>query len=344
MNAKPGIFLRLVPVCLVLIPASVSAGLAQGSIGPVERIQSFPGFRGAGVTTMIRAGGQAFFTVQGTYTPQTLWRSDGTGPGTFALGLTGALRFWSVQGSRVFYTRSTQAPDDPHRNLWRSDGSQAGTIVLTQGLSLAIDAPAGDPPISLPVPETGLVFFSAGAEAAQPDYELWATDGTPQGTRLVKDVNPEGPSNPSHMAALGGQLVFLADTPQGPELWRSDGTASGTFLMLRLLSSRIAGYAAAGPRFFLAAGNPDTGRRSGPRTAIPRAARLDCWTATASRPCRERWSLPSRRPRRLQGLPSRRAAGSSRRPSRASAFRRGSRPAARASSSAGRRARRRPSA
>ncbi|MFL6198558.1 MAG: hypothetical protein ACJ76J_05255 [Thermoanaerobaculia bacterium] len=93
---------RVVLVVLGLLPR-LAAG--AGSVGPLERIQSFPGFRGAGVKEMIRAGDLAFFTVQGTYVPQTLWRSDGTALGTFALDATLGLRFWTVQGSRVFYTR-----------------------------------------------------------------------------------------------------------------------------------------------------------------------------------------------------------------------------------------------
>ena len=72
------------------------------------------------------------------------------------------------------------------------------------------------------------MFFSASPRSGSPDFELWATDGTPEGTRLVKDVNPEGSSNPRRMTAFGGRLFFFADTPQGRELWRSDGTPEGT--------------------------------------------------------------------------------------------------------------------
>jgi ELWxxDGT repeat protein len=231
MSAKTWRLAGVALACLGLIPR-LAAG--QGSIGPAQDLQIPQGFRGSGVTSMIRAGGLAFFTVQGTYVSESLWRSDGTGPGTFALAVTGSpaalsqagLRFWTVQGSRVFFTKPLDAA--AHRDLWRSDGTVEGTVPLTQGLSLAIDASAGEPPTSLAVPESGLVFFSAGAESAQPDYELWATDGTAEGTRLVKDVNPAGPSNPGHMAALGGQLFFLVEAPQGRELWRSDGTPEGT--------------------------------------------------------------------------------------------------------------------
>src|SRR5579862_399255 len=60
--------------------------------------------------------------------------------------------------------------------------------------------------------------------------ELWRSDGTPQGTSQVLDINP-GPtsSNPSSLTPVGNILYFVADDgTNGPELWRSDGTAAGT--------------------------------------------------------------------------------------------------------------------
>jgi ELWxxDGT repeat protein len=58
------------------------------------------------------------------------------------------------------------------------------------------------------------------------------------------------------MPRAGDSLFLVAETATDVELWRSDGTAPGTFLMIKVLSSRLAGYAAAGGRFFLATRNP----------------------------------------------------------------------------------------
>ncbi|HEV3343943.1 MAG TPA: ELWxxDGT repeat protein [Pirellulales bacterium] len=45
-------------------------------------------------------------------------------------------------------------------------------------------------------------------------------------------INPTGSANPSNMAALGGQVLFAAnDGTTGVELWKSDGTVSGTALV-----------------------------------------------------------------------------------------------------------------
>ena len=64
-------------------------------------------------------------------------------------------------------------------------------------------------------------------------YELWITDGTLQGTKLVKDIAPGvGSSNPSSLTAVGGRVYFAADNGvSGSELWVTDGTSPGTRLV-----------------------------------------------------------------------------------------------------------------
>jgi ELWxxDGT repeat protein len=63
--------------------------------------------------------------------------------------------------------------------------------------------------------------------------ELWFTDNTPQGTRLVKDIFPgRHASGPGSYTRLGNVSVFLAsDGVHGVELWRSDGTSAGTYML-----------------------------------------------------------------------------------------------------------------
>ena len=61
------------------------------------------------------------------------------------------------------------------------------------------------------------------------------TDGTPDGTRLVADINA-GPSSSTSQfgfVSLGnGQALFAAiDGVHGYELWSTDGTAEGTHLV-----------------------------------------------------------------------------------------------------------------
>ena len=81
--------------------------------------------------------------------------------------------------------------------------------------------------------------------------ELWSSDGTAEGTSMVKDIWP-GPGSASPGAFLGdfidvrGVLYFSAeDHTHGRELWRSDGTEEGTFLVKDILPS----IASASPRW-----------------------------------------------------------------------------------------------
>jgi trimeric autotransporter adhesin len=62
--------------------------------------------------------------------------------------------------------------------------------------------------------------------------ELWKTDGTAAGTVLLKDLNPNGSSEPNSFTKLNNSLIFRATTTTtGGELWITDGTAAGTNLI-----------------------------------------------------------------------------------------------------------------
>src|SRR5690606_5689308 len=63
--------------------------------------------------------------------------------------------------------------------------------------------------------------------------ELWISDGTAQGTKLLKDIQPGmGGSDPSGFVVHNGELHFKATTLHyGAELWRTDGTTAGTALV-----------------------------------------------------------------------------------------------------------------
>lgn len=67
--------------------------------------------------------------------------------------------------------------------------------------------------------------------------ELWRTDGTLDGTYLVRDINSgTSSSSPANFAALGPWLYFAASdsTSNGTELWRTDGTSAGTTMVLNI--------------------------------------------------------------------------------------------------------------
>ncbi|HEY1015657.1 MAG TPA: ELWxxDGT repeat protein [Herpetosiphonaceae bacterium] len=124
--------------------------------------------------------------------------------------------FTTIDGTTYFTTRFTP----PAAGLWKTtSGAPAGT-----GASLvrALEAP----PSALTAAGPLLFFITA---TAQHGAELWRSDGTAAGTRLVRDINagPEG-SNPIHLTAVGDRLFFVVPAGPGAGLWISDGSAAGT--------------------------------------------------------------------------------------------------------------------
>lgn len=65
-------------------------------------------------------------------------------------------------------------------------------------------------------------------------YELWKTDGTTEGTVLVKDINTgaKASSFPRGFIAIDGIVYFKAnDGVNGDEVWKTDGTPDGTVMV-----------------------------------------------------------------------------------------------------------------
>ncbi|GEN07223.1 ELWxxDGT repeat-containing protein [Myxococcus fulvus] len=127
-------------------------------------------------------------------------------------------------GRKLFFL---VASDDNEASLYVTEGTASSTRRL-RGFP-------GRYPHDL-VALHGRLYFSAGAGLPEGE-ELWVSDGTPAGTRRVKDVRPGATgSEPAALAVAGGQLYFTADDgTHGRELWTSDGTARGTRLFKDLV-------------------------------------------------------------------------------------------------------------
>lgn len=105
-----------------------------------------------------------------------------------------------------------------------------GMVNLTgAGVTTTIDAKGNTAKKNMAV-VGNKIFFTATTSAN--GEELWITDGTVSGTKMVKDINPGSDgSNPSYLCAAGGKVYFSATTTAyGAELWVSDGTDAGTTL------------------------------------------------------------------------------------------------------------------
>ncbi len=113
------------------------------------------------------------------------------------------------------------------------------------------------------IPLGDRLLFEASEESS--GTELWVSDTTNNGTRLLSDLAPGRDSSAFFMwGTVGRTAVFLHGRNGGPsELWRSDGTVAGTFPLYG--ESRLEGCSfrdlpeavqAGGEVFFLAAADP----------------------------------------------------------------------------------------
>jgi ELWxxDGT repeat protein len=109
----------------------------------------------------------------------------------------------------------------------------------------------------------GTLFFRAKNQTN--GYELWKSDGTSDGTLLVKDVNTSGDAFPFSLRNVDGKLYFTAnDGNSGYELWKSDGTEEGTVLALDVnpgsFNSSPRSLTPMNGKLFFSAVTPTTGR------------------------------------------------------------------------------------
>lgn len=111
--------------------------------------------------------------------------------------------------------------------LWYSDGTTNGTVLVED-----IDPAGGS---SFPrdfVRVDSRVWFTATTSAE--GRELWTTDG--RSAELVEDIYPgndDGVTEP--LTVFDDKVYFAADDGTGEELWHSDGTSSGTEMLVDLL-------------------------------------------------------------------------------------------------------------
>ncbi|WPB81180.1 HYR domain-containing protein [Archangium violaceum] len=178
-------------------------------------------------------GSTLYFVANEATTGIELWKTDGTPANTsrvkdIAPGLldSGPSAFAAIDGTLYFAANDGSGPE-----LWRTDGTESGTV-LVKDLS---SASGGSHPGALTVLGKTLYFTANDGTSG---HELWKLDTTasePVPVR-VKDILPGAGSGvlAESLFALPAEnlLLFAAnDGVSGTELWRTDGTEAGTFVL-----------------------------------------------------------------------------------------------------------------
>jgi ELWxxDGT repeat protein len=197
----------------------------------------------------------------GNTTNVELWRSEGTAETTQLLAdineyYSASPSSFCAYDGRVFF--SADGGGTIGRELYATDGTAPGTTLIADlWTANGYYANYGSNPAELTV-VGDILFFSA--EDQDVGRELFRTDGTTAGTRLVEDTNPvpltptptppptyfptykaqllgagglpTDSSNPRLLTSFDGALLYFANSsPAWRGLWRSDGTPEGTYYL-----------------------------------------------------------------------------------------------------------------
>lgn len=157
------------------------------------------------------------------------WVSDGTAAGTRLL-----LDVWPTPQSQGcapnafvdFFGATLMSVSDgiAGQEPWRTDGTAAGTRMLAD----LNPGPAGSRPREHVV-TSDRAFFIADDGMMPPTISLYHTDGTTVSRVALPQPVREGGPTVSEIAP--GVVVALIGTADTTDLWRSDGTAGGTYAL-----------------------------------------------------------------------------------------------------------------
>ena len=159
-----------------------------------------------------------------------LWYTDGTTSGTGRLKYlanSGQKNSTKVSGNYLYFSACTP---EAGCELWRTDGTPEGTILLKD---IYPGEQSSSPQWLTDV--NGTLYFTVAPPYPQTNYgSLWKTDGTPEGTVKIKQLELDGGfSGMYNLVAYQNRLYFTIRNGSWPsnsydELWTTDGTAAGT--------------------------------------------------------------------------------------------------------------------
>lgn len=185
------------------------------------------------------AGNYYFFTATTAAEGEELWLTDGTETGTKMVkdirpGTASAeyANFTEHKGKLYFFANNGANGFE----LWTSDGTTDGTKMVKD------INPAGgiisSTAFSELISDGQYLYF--GAITPGFGNEIWVSDGTATGTKMLKEIAVgSASSNPGDFFRFNNKVYFFAksDVFKGAELWETSGTASST-QMVKLLDEQ----------------------------------------------------------------------------------------------------------
>lgn len=174
----------------------------------------------------------------------TLYTSQGTAATTTEVKVftpndaPGALY---VFNNHVYFIKKNNNSNLVNEELWKTDGTLAGTVLVKEVMPYTNVSSDYVQNISF-FTHAGRFYFYVDKENLFGDTEhlyLWSSDGTTDGTLLVKeypfpeDEEIEMEDGLNYIAAYDNtQVLFVfSDAANGQELWKTDGSIAGTSLV-----------------------------------------------------------------------------------------------------------------
>lgn len=198
--------------------------ITDGESAPINLTDQFTTlyYKGQNASQLFLYDGKVFFSFYAGTEGDELYSTDGTVAGTKIIDLR--------PGKDSFYARyffkfndklcfEGYTPENKH-SLFVSDGTLEGTVALNYDV------------VDTPYLVNGNTLYFRGSNGND-GQELCKTDGTPEGTSMIKDICPGKPSGfPDNMVWSNGKIYFTADDGVNKkQAWVSDGTADGTFML-----------------------------------------------------------------------------------------------------------------
>jgi ELWxxDGT repeat protein len=164
--------------------------------------------------------------------------------------------FLPLKNGKMFFSASDYFESENYPYF--SDGTAAGTVKLS---TKTITNQNSSAHLQVYDASKGLVYF-VGKNFNGQDAEVYVTDGTPAGTKILKDIEVGTfGSDPADFLMLGNKFLFTVTYTATPGLWTSDGTEAGTVRIsskIYPIPNTICSYK--GKAYFIAReGDPNTG-------------------------------------------------------------------------------------